>query len=226
MRDSLGGTARKDPMTAPTPDSARDGHFALLLRAAIVAALALIIVLATFWSLTDLSSIFFTMLLPTAAWLALGGVALWGLVFALRRHKDGKKRWLPFVICVAAAAIGAFVPFTDLWLSANYHLHRAARMRVVTALETGQLPTPTKLNSTMVVHLPWAAGTSNGGGDILVEREEGRLVVLFFTYRGILSHYSGYIYSSDDPPALSQAFGDRVRQLTKMEPHWFFAAFY
>jgi hypothetical protein len=213
-------------MTAPTPGPAMDRHFAALLRAAIVAALALVIVLATFWTLTNVSSIFITMFLPIAAWLALGGVAVWGLVLALRRRKDGKKPWLPFAICLAAAAIGAFVPFTDVWLSANYHLHRAARKRVVTALETGQLPTPSTLNSTMVVHLPWAAGTSSGGGDILVEREEGRLLVLFFTYRGILSHYSGYIYSSDDPPGLSEAFGDHVRQLTKMEPHWFFAAFY
>ena len=78
----------------------------------------------------------------------------------------------------------------------------------------------------MVVHLPWATSTSTGGGDILVERENGRLVVLFFTYRGILSHYSGYVYSSDDPPALNDVFGDRVRQSWKVEPRWFFAAFY
>jgi len=213
-------------MTGSSPASAVDRHFAILLRAAVVAALALVILLATFWSITDLITIFLSMFLPAVAWVALAGVTLWALVFALRHRHDGKKPWLPFGICIVAAIAGLLVPFTDLWLSVNYRLHRGARTRVVAALEEGQLPTPRTSDSTMVVHLPWATSTSTGGGDILVERENGRLVVLFFTYRGILSHYSGYVYSSDDPPALSDVFGDRVRQSWKVEPHWFFAAFY
>jgi len=213
-------------MTRLAPGSAPDRQFAFLLRAAIVAAVGLLVVLATFWTLTDLITILLAMFLPTVAWLSLAGIALWALVFAVRHPHQGRKPWVPLAICVGAAAVGALFPFTDLWLSVNYHLHRSGRMRVITALEEGQLPTPRTSDSTVVVHLPWATGTSNGGGDILVERESDRLVVLFFTYRGILSHYSGYVYTSDDPPALSRAFGERVRQSTKVEPHWFFAAFY
>jgi hypothetical protein len=184
------------------------------------------IVLATFWSLTDLLTIFVSMLLPPAAWLALASVTLWALVFALRRRAGGYKQWFPLGICLVAATIGVLAPFTDLWLSVNYRFHHTARLRVIAALEARQLPTPQTSDSTMMVHLPWAASVSNGGGDILVERRHGHLMVLFFTYRGILSHYSGYIYTSDDAPALTEAFGDSVRQSRRIAPHWFFAAFY
>jgi hypothetical protein len=77
----------------------------------------------------------------------------------------------------------------------------------------------------MVVHLPWASGTSNGGGDVLVSRNTHGLSVLFFTYRGILSHYSGYLYRSDTLSLPVEVFGDRVCESQRMEQHWFFAAY-
>src|SRR6266567_1678163 len=170
-------------------------------RAALIASIAsialLLLISATFWSLVDIITIFLTPFLAKAAWLAVGCAALWALGLAVYRRGRPLRIWLPLAICVVGGASGQWVPFTDLWLRANYHVHRDARRRIVTAFETRQLPAPTAQDSTMVVHLPWAPSTSNGGGDVLVSRNATGLSVLFFTYRGILSNYSGYLYRSD-----------------------------
>ena len=203
----------------------RDRLYRAILVASVGCTLLLLLTSATFWSLVGFITIFLAPFVLQAVWIALGGVALCALGLALFRHGRPLRIWAPLAICAIGGALGHWVPFTDIWLSANYHLHRRARHRVASAFEAGQLPLPTAHDSTMVVHLPWAASASNGGGDVLISRGERGLSVLFFTYRGILSHYSGYLYRTDTLPTPPEVFGDRVCEAEPVESHWSFVAF-
>ena len=48
--------------------------------------------------------------------------------------------------------------------------------------------------------------------------------IFFFTFRGILDNFSGFIYRSDDNPPLNGDFSGDFVEMKKLRSHWFWAA--
>jgi len=67
---------------------------------------------------------------------------------------------------------------------------------------------------------------SNGGGDILLEKANEQYFVLFFTYRGVLDNFSGFVYSSDNKKPQLRQFGGYIKAIVKMKKHWYYISFY
>jgi hypothetical protein len=68
-------------------------------------------------------------------------------------------------------------------------------------------------------------GTSAGGNEIVVERHEGSTYVFFFTFRGILDSYSGYLFvSGDADPKLFADMSEPEAEIIEVEEHWYFAS--
>jgi hypothetical protein len=61
-------------------------------------------------------------------------------------------------------------------------------------------------------------------GEVLIDRRDGKSFILFFTFRGILDRFSGYVYSpTDDPPAKDQFLGDGI-EIDHVAPNWYWYA--
>jgi hypothetical protein len=86
---------------------------------------------------------------------------------------------------------------------------------------------PNVSHNPTLIHLPDSLGTlSLGGNDIVATREEGDLHVFFFTFRGILDNYSGFMYSESGGKLEQPDFrGDTLIESTKMADHWYYVAF-
>ena len=122
-----------------------------------------------------------------------------------------------------AAAVYFVTPFTQLWLSANYRWYRSDRLRVVHDVQSGKL-TP---GHGGVVALPSGRPrVSTGGNEVLVEEHGGKQYVFFYTYRGILDNYSGFLFVPEGGrPSLFGDFGEvDSTQAKPLEPNWYFVA--
>ncbi len=62
------------------------------------------------------------------------------------------------------------------------------------------------------------------GGAIMVERDDGVTSVFFFTFRGVLDNFSGYMYRSNDTPPPQYLMGGDWVQIERKQPYWFFCA--
>jgi len=67
---------------------------------------------------------------------------------------------------------------------------------------------------------------SLGGNEIVVHQAAEGPYVLFFTFRGVLGHYSGFLYVPEggSPESYANSNGDRFIEVTPLEPHWYFVA--
>lgn len=135
----------------------------------------------------------------------------------------GVRAAYPALVCLVCGALNAVVPFTDLWLDWNFQRFSNERERIVQAVRTGALQPPpfnsfVQLGST-------TSSVSKGGNEILVEEHDGKKYVFFFTYRGILDNYSGFlnVQGRGDP----KRFFDLARSgasVTPLEGDWYFVA--
>ena len=106
----------------------------------------------------------------------------------------------------------------------DYEKNRADRDTVVKKVREGAI-TPNVPYNDSVIHLPEEYETlSRGGGDILVEKKNDEMLVLFFTYRGILDSFSGFVYSSSGNKPVEGAFGGDFIELEKLDKHWYYVS--
>jgi hypothetical protein len=96
---------------------------------------------------------------------------------------------------------GAEVPFTRIWLNADFHLLKSEREQVVADVLAGELRPDDGPYSLLVPSLVTLglerAHVSMGGNEILVSEKDARRYVFFFTFHGILDNYSGFLYVPD-----------------------------
>ena len=169
------------------------------------------------WLLADAFTIFGAAIAAAGATLLFLGAAVFAVVLIVRRFR--RERWrtlLPLTIQVAASLVIVFVPLSSVTMKLDFRLHQAERERAVELLRAGALPPP---NEYGLVALPLAMRhLSRGGGDIIVE-DEG---VLFFTVRGVVDNFSGFVYRADGMPPDPGAFGGDPLETTRMNARWFY----
>jgi len=163
--------------------------------------------------------------LEIALWIFFLVVAVCSVGTALYRWKNPTRRaMLPLVICSAAAIIALFVPFDRIYLAANFRLFEARRTAVAKEALAGKLGVVRDGGRGDLVKLPAADHLLSDDGEIVVEQRDGRYFVLFFTFRGILDRFSGFVYSpTDTPPAKDEFLGDG-QEIERLAPNWYWYA--
>jgi hypothetical protein len=71
-----------------------------------------------------------------------------------------------------------------------------------------------------------APQVSMGGNEILEEVHDGKTYLFFFTFRGILDSYAGFLFvpTGGDPRAFSDLNEAPATFITRYSEHWFFAS--
>jgi hypothetical protein len=191
------------------------------------ASLALLLLYAFQWSIIDLITPFLFLPVQGLVWLMFVGVSVWSMVYWIRNRRL-RQSWTPVLICGASVCLVMTVPFTNLWLQYDFSVRRNARERIVQEVSEGKLqPIPGRGQFTKLISLPMGAPqVSMGGNEILEQIQDGKTYVFFFTYRGILSSYAGFLYvpTGGDPSAFSDLNEQSRRQIEKYSEHWFFAS--
>ena len=160
-----------------------------------------------------------------SVWLLVYALVILALVLALTLPI---RRWrllrsvslLPLVALVALLVSAQFVDFTRLWLRANFVLGHATREKIVRQVAAGELRPNVEHNSRLIRLPVLYRELSVGGGEIVVEAEK----VFFYTFRGILDNFAGFIYCPDDSPPVNGAFAGEFFIIQKMAPRWYYVS--
>jgi len=188
----------------------------------ITSAILLLISLAFQWSIIDALTPFLGWPLLALAWLLVMISAVVALVHAYRHRSKGAYAFAPLIISTGTLLIAFFIPFTQLWLYANFHLNKTAREQVVEKVRSGVLK-PNVAHNAELIALPNGSGVSMGGGKIIVEGSINNPYVFFFTFRGILDNYSGFLWVPDG--GKPEQFRDADEPGTEIESfggNWYF----
>jgi hypothetical protein len=75
------------------------------------------------------------------------------------------------------------------------------------------------------IHLPPSyRGLSAGGDDIMVYRRDGKTLIFFFDFRGILDSFSGFVHSTGNTRPQSGDFGGQFLEIEELRPGWNWAS--
>jgi hypothetical protein len=194
---------------------------------ALAVSACLILLTAFQWSLVDLLTPFLLLPLQGIVWLTFAVVLVWSLAHFVR-NRQNRASLFPLVICAVSLCLVAWVPWTDLWLRFNFASNKAARERIVRDVYEGTLTSYTiNADGVGTISLPNnAPQVSNGGNEIETARRGAKTYVFFYTFRGILSSYAGFLYvpTGGDPSEFSDLNEKRRSIFVKYDDHWFFVS--
>ncbi len=193
---------------------------------AIISSFLLILLYAFQWSLVEIITVFLMMPLSGVVWLFFIGCIISSLTCLLKFKDIGKKSLAPIGIQVTAFLLVIYVPFTMLWLNVDYIINKEQRDVVVAQILSDQLKPNVEHNSSLIHLGDNYSGLSRGGNDIVIENHAGLTYVFFFTFRGILDNYSGYLYVPEggSPEKYSDLNETDVTEIKQIENNWYFVS--
>ena len=173
------------------------------------------------WSIIDIVTEF--MIFPI--WLIVFGffvVITLRAVIYLFKNKD----WKPITVQVITILILFFFPFTEIVLDIDFKMNKSEREKVTEMVENGTLKSNVSYNSSLILLPERYQYLSKGGGEIEIEKTDKGYYILFFTYRGILDNFSGFVYSPNDQKPSKRTFDGDFKQIEKLKENWYWVGSY
>jgi energy-coupling factor transporter transmembrane protein EcfT len=183
-----------------------------LLKLSIISSIIVILYMFFVWNIIDIITPF----LIGPVWLAVFGFFIWVTVYAIK-DLIKNKNWKPIPIQMITVLLVFFFPFTDVILDINFKIKKDEREEIIKMVETETLK-----SSAGLTKLPDKYKNISDGGEIVIERNDNDNLILFFTYRGMLDNFSGYVYSPNDQKPVQNDFDGEIKQIEKIENNWYF----
>jgi hypothetical protein len=136
------------------------------------------------------------------------------------------KVWKPLAIQTVTILLWLFFPFTQIVLNIDFTMTKAEREKVVANINSGTLK-PNVSHNDSLIHLPEKYNhLSKGGGEVVVEKKGDSYTILFFTFRGILDSFSGFVYSPNDQRPSASDFDGDYKEIERLDKNWYWVASY
>jgi hypothetical protein len=198
-----------------------------MLRASMVVSSILLLLYFFEWSIIDVVTPFLFLPLEGLIWVVFLAVVIGSIVHWIR-NRQVRQSWLPLLICAVVVFLVFTVPFTKIWLRIDFILRRNARERIVEEISLGKLQAGSpSADGTRSVRLPDdAPHVAYGGNEVFEQVVDGKIFVFFFTYRGIMSSYAGFLFvpTGADPSAFSDLNETSRIYVERYSEHWYYAS--
>jgi hypothetical protein len=178
------------------------------------------------WQLVSVLTVFIEPILEIAVFGAFGAALVWAIVHALLPFRGQRaNRFSPLLLGACVCLLFVSFPFTAVYLKINFMVLLHERTLVAERLvRSVQSSAPMDHGRGDMVHLDGLDSQLSDGGDIMYWHNQGRQMVFFFTFRGILDHFSGFVYSANDRPPEREDFGGEWIEVTRIRKNWYWAA--
>jgi hypothetical protein len=186
------------------------------------------------WSIIDFLPIiiFFQFLIEAGLWgLFIVTTIFSAVYYAVKARKAGWEAGKYTAIVLIFAIIVVTFPYNDVVLKADFRFNLAERERVVAMVKAGDpalQPAPVREFKEFSLQTfalpPEYSHLSKGGGKIVVQRTGIGYKIFFYTFRGVLDNFSGFVYVSDDNGLGKEDFRGDFKEVEKMRDNWFFGA--
>lgn len=134
------------------------------------------------------------------------------------------KDWKPFGIQMITLLLLIFIPFNQIVIDLDFKMNKSERNQVISKIQGGKLKPNVSYNNELI-HLPKKyAHLSKGGGEVVIEEKNGHYSVLFFTFRGVLDNFSGFVYSPNDKKPQAHSFDGDFKEVVKMKRNWYYVS--
>ncbi len=127
-------------------------------------------------------------------WIPIGALFFLSVIASITCFASFRKIKLYVLIPLAINAVAFFIPYTRMWVSTDFAKHKIARDTIVAAVEQGRLTPNVEEDDQLIALDDSYPVVSMGGNEIVVEEHDGNKYVLFFTFRGLLDNYSGFLH--------------------------------
>lgn len=189
----------------------------------IISSLILILLQIIRWSLFEVLTPFIEPFFEIIIYGLFLATLIWSIIYFLRNVKIiGKYALIPILIHVLTVIIVISVPFTNIVVDLNFKVNNSERQKVVSLIEDSDIQTKSSTGS-YLIELPREYKHLSSGGQIVIEKNESNVSILFYTYRGVLDNFSGYIYSANGFLREDIFYGD-YKQIKKITEHWFWVS--
>jgi hypothetical protein len=126
---------------------------------------------------------------------------------------------LPVLVVTFVAVVAAVILPFRRWKPCL-----ADREEVVGLIASGKLRPNVRHNSSLIALPSEFAAVSLGGVEVVVERNGDQLKVLFFTFRGVLDSFAGFVYTSDNSAPTDGDFAGRFAINRRLEERWHYVS--
>ena len=193
---------------------------------AVTASVMLVMLQALKWSIIGRITPFLYMPLAGVVWLIFICSGIASLRYCIKYKIIGFRAFVPVSAIVLGVLIVTFVPFTDLWLRFYFSFYKEARNEIVRKVQNGELKPNVDHNPRLIDLGNAYPLVSMGGNDIIVEGHNREKYVFFFTFRGILDNYSGFLYVpvGKSPSMFRDLSEQQVTQNVPLEENWYFTS--
>ncbi|PFN61848.1 MULTISPECIES: hypothetical protein [Bacillus cereus group] len=192
-----------------------------LTKITMISGIIVIIYNLTKWYLVQLVTPFFMPFVSIAIYGSFFIIFIIGIINFIKC-----KNWKPLVIQLIIIIICIYVPFVKIYMKLDFIIYKEDRKQVIELIEQRKLIPNVEYNDKMI-HLPKQfVSTSKNGGDILVQEKENSTLIFFYTYRGILDNFSGFIYSLNDIKPIKSDFNSDFKEIIKVEKNWYYVTSY
>ena len=190
---------------------------------AVIALMGAIITATAFqWQLIDWGTVFLAARIEEASELGAAAGAGFAVAVGVRLWRTVRWRALaPVVASAAGYALWFLVPWTAINLEAVWYARHDGFDRVVALVRKGEIA-----GRGGDVALPSRWRDLSSDGSIEIHGDGDSLVVLFYTFRGLLGHASGYVYVAGDTPPTPVLLHSEIREIAPKEPHWYFVSLF
>ncbi|WPD22301.1 MAG: hypothetical protein SD837_19175 [Candidatus Electrothrix scaldis] len=180
---------------------------------------------AGFWELIDILTPFIFPLILMGVLVIFWATLAWSLVHVLRKKRYRNTfSFFPLGVQLLALLIIMTVPFTSIMLDLDFKRNLKERENVVSWVISGELKPNVAHNTSLILLSDEQRHLSKGGGEIMVEKRSGETFVFFFTFRGVLDNFSGFMYRSDGSNPQRNDFGGDFAEIKQIKENWYWAA--
>jgi hypothetical protein len=173
------------------------------------------------WKIVEVLTPFLTPLI----WLLVFGFFFVITVLSLTNLFKNKV-WKPLAIQTVTILLWLFFPFTQIVLNIDFTMNKAEREEVVAIVNSGALKPNVSHNDSLILLPEKYDHLSKGGGEVVVEKNGDSYTILFFTFRGILDSFSGFVYSPNDQRPSKNGFDGDYKEIERLDKNWYWVASY
>lgn len=159
-------------------------------------------------------------------WIPIGACFFLSVISSLTCFTLIKKIRLVVFIPIAINALAYFIPYTRMWVSADFAKHKYERDTIVTAVEQGRLTPNVEEDDQLIALDEGYPAVSMGGNEIVVEDHDGKKYILFFTFRGLLDNYSGFLHvpAGGNPSVFWNLKDEQSSQIVPFGENWYWTS--
>jgi hypothetical protein len=206
----------------------QDKLWHILIELSISSFICLVIILFAFfqWQIVD----YVTPFLMIPIWLFMLILFIVSLISSLiclfKLKKIGAYALLPLALNLLTFWLVASGELTRMWLRVDFALYHSSRDEIVAEVYNGNLRPNVDYNGELISLGSQYPNLSMGGNEICFEQHRGKRFILFFTFRGIMDHYSGFLHveNGGDPSEYSDLSDSKNTEIVHWKGEWYFVS--